>query len=203
MDVQIVDPDTGINIYTDEWIEQQRRNEPSSTYFICYYYPPFQEREAKEGFDTVSPMNRNYKTLDDFINIHNNKKSSASLIHRIYDYTSQLWLTKDEVNALGLDIQMYSTKPEQSKKIDDNVIDDQVKSQFKRFKGTDADYILICKNSIYGNTSQNIIPLEDYWDNVEGAIKWHFEHGYDIVEIYDLYSPVETSLVKQVSKTDI
>ena len=77
--------------------------------------------------------------------------------------------------------------------------DDYTKVQFEISKETDADYLLIC-NSDGQHSSQNIIPLEDYWENIEEAIIWHFEHNWNEIEIYDLYAPFETSMIRRVSK---
>jgi hypothetical protein len=72
---------------------------------------------------------------------------------------------------------------------------------FEKFKGTDTDYILICKNNDNGDDwAYSRVPHEDYWETIDEAIKWNFDHGWTIVEVYDLYAEWHKSLVRIIKK---
>ena len=74
------------------------------------------------------------------------------------------------------------------------------KEYFEMFKGTDADYLLICREHGSGRDwAYARIPCEDYWETIEEAIQWHFANDWDIVEIYDLYAQFEKSMIRNVS----
>jgi hypothetical protein len=88
---------------------------------------------------------------------------------------------------------------------------DYAKNRFEKLHGSDSDYLLICKESDSMVCSWNTIPHEvsaiddenSNWETIEQAVRWHFDHGWDIVEIYDLYrTEFEKSMVRSVKKTN-
>ena len=81
-----------------------------------------------------------------------------------------------------------------------NMYADYARERFKQHKDTDSDYLLICRKDDPSRQSHNVIPLGDYWGTIEEAIEWHLKCGYTTVEIYDLYAPFETSMIRMVNK---
>ena len=79
------------------------------------------------------------------------------------------------------------------------------KRQFIELQGTDFDYLLIVRTKV-DKELYSTVPLEGKyvsWENIEDAITWHFNMGYNSIEIYDLYATVfETSMTRMVKKTN-
>ena len=93
------------------------------------------------------------------------------------------------------------------------------KGLFEDNVGSDADYLLICYRVEADRTvskAWNVIPydyneqhrLEYYneyfsnarWTTIEEAMAWHFNDGWTIIQIYDLYASFETSLIRSGSR---
>ena len=93
------------------------------------------------------------------------------------------------------------------------------KGLFEDNVGSDADYLLICyrvEADRILSRSWNVIPydyneecrLEYYneyfsnarWTTIEEAMAWHFNDGWTIIQIYDLYASFETSLIRSGSR---
>ncbi len=76
---------------------------------------------------------------------------------------------------------------------------DDIIKYFENNVNTDADYLLICtldsKNFFW-----DIIPKEPHLTTIDEAIKYCFKQRYNIVYIYDLYSPFEDALIKTVMR---
>ena len=80
---------------------------------------------------------------------------------------------------------------------------------FNRLKGTDIDYLISCqkvgKNNIITTSYKFIpndlyasLPNEPYWDNINTVIDYCLKDGWTEIDIYDLYSPFETALIKTI-----
>jgi hypothetical protein len=82
---------------------------------------------------------------------------------------------------------------------------DFAKSFFENFKNTDSDYLLISKDTnSTGNDGPEYfarVPSNNgKFTTIEEAIQWHFEQGYDMIEIYDLYAEWPDSLIRTIKK---
>jgi hypothetical protein len=84
----------------------------------------------------------------------------------------------------------------------EKMYDENARRNFQKLKGSDADYLLICKENVFSNRpwAMNQIPKEDSWETISEAIAWHCQHGWKIVEIYDLYAEFEVSMVRYIYK---
>jgi hypothetical protein len=85
--------------------------------------------------------------------------------------------------------------------------EDFAKQHFEKLKGTDNDYLVICRenNSTagpYRDYGWSTIPYPPLWNTIEEAIRWHFEKGWQIVEIYDLYAEWHKAIIRSVEKAD-
>ncbi len=92
--------------------------------------------------------------------------------------------------------------------------EDTVKRLFKENVDTDADYLLIFYKEpiLYkevGPWTWNTVPRKEFskedgivhWETIDEALIIIFIiSNWDIVEVYDLYSPFESALIKTVTK---
>ena len=87
---------------------------------------------------------------------------------------------------------------------ENKVYDHYARTKFEKYQDTDADYLIIGRHSdpLNGYKGFDKIPHEGYWETIDEAIRWFFNNDWGIVEIFDLYSPFEDSLIKQVSRVD-
>jgi hypothetical protein len=80
--------------------------------------------------------------------------------------------------------------------------EDYAKKMFETLQRSDSDYLAICKNNIRLNRdwAWNDIPHPSEWETIDEAIRWHFDQGWEIVEIYDLYAEWQVSMIRSVVK---
>ena len=89
--------------------------------------------------------------------------------------------------------------------------EEMIKKLFEKNVGTDADYFLIFyRNALEWGWDWNTVPRQDppskyiissNWETIEEAISTIFTNSHwTKIEIYDLYSPFESALIKTVTK---
>ena len=79
---------------------------------------------------------------------------------------------------------------------------------FNSLKGSDTDYLLNCQKKLRDDiitTSYKFVPNdswesngEPYWDNIDVAINYCLQDGWTLIDVYDVYSPFETALIKTI-----